>query len=114
MAMHLTLEHIEALRAIDTPTICNAIERFGVRGPVEGFLGMGIRCLTPDLGIMVGYAITVTVDSTTPGIPRRSDRFSSEGRNGSSNSPGSSSFAETERLPTTKYPLKESVPWPTS
>jgi regulator of RNase E activity RraA len=66
----LTKEQIEALRSIDTPTICNAIETFKVRGRVEGFLGMDIRCLLPDLGVMVGYAITVMVDSTTPDIPR--------------------------------------------
>jgi 4-hydroxy-4-methyl-2-oxoglutarate aldolase len=66
----LSTEQLDALRAYDTPTICNAIERFKVRGRVEGFMGMGIRCLLPSLGIMVGYAVTVTVDSTTPGIPR--------------------------------------------
>jgi 4-hydroxy-4-methyl-2-oxoglutarate aldolase len=65
----MTHEQIEALRAIDTPTVCNAIERFGVRGRVEGFMGMDIRCLTPDFGTMLGYAVTVTVDSTTPDVP---------------------------------------------
>lgn len=65
---HLSLAQIEALRAIDTPTVCNAIETFDVRGRVEGFFGMNIRCLLPQLGTMVGYAITVTVDSTTPGV----------------------------------------------
>lgn len=69
MTKHLSPEQIETLRAIDTPTICNAIERFDVRGRVEGFFGMDIRCLSPELGTMLGYAITLTVDSTTPGIP---------------------------------------------
>jgi regulator of RNase E activity RraA len=64
----LSKDQIQALKAIDTPTVCNAIETFNVRGRVEGFLGMDIRCLLPDLGAMVGYAITVTVDSTTPGV----------------------------------------------
>jgi regulator of RNase E activity RraA len=31
---------------------------------------MDIRCLFPELGSMVGYALTVTVDSTTPDVPR--------------------------------------------
>jgi regulator of RNase E activity RraA len=62
----LTSEQIAALQAIDTPTICNAIERFEVRGRVEGFLGLDIRCLLPEQGVMVGYAVTATVDSTTP------------------------------------------------
>jgi regulator of RNase E activity RraA len=62
----LTPQQIEALRLIDTPTVCNAIETFEVRGRVEGFLGMDVACLLPEMGTMVGYAITVTVDSTTP------------------------------------------------
>lgn len=65
----LTAAQIEELRNIDTPTVCNAIERFNARGRVEGFMGMDIRCLTPELGVMVGYAVTVTVDSTTPDVP---------------------------------------------
>jgi 4-hydroxy-4-methyl-2-oxoglutarate aldolase len=62
----LSPQEIEDLRAIDTPTICNAIETFNVRSRLEGFLGMDIRCLLPDLGSMIGYAVTATVDSTTP------------------------------------------------
>ena len=65
----LTDEQIQELKTIDTPTICNAIEKFKVRGRVQGFLGMDIRCLLPELGTMVGYAVTVTVDSTTEGAP---------------------------------------------
>lgn len=64
----LTDEQLSALRELDTPTICNAIERFNMRGRVEGFLGMEIRCLLPELGSMVGYAVTAAVDSTTPGV----------------------------------------------
>jgi len=65
----LTDEQIQELKAIDTPTVCNAIEKFKVRGRVQGFMGMDIRCLLPELGTMVGYAVTVTVDSTTEGAP---------------------------------------------
>jgi 4-hydroxy-4-methyl-2-oxoglutarate aldolase len=64
----LTDEQIQELKAIDTPTICNAIEKFKVRGRVQGFMGMDIRCLLPELGTMVGYAVTVTVDSTTEDV----------------------------------------------
>lgn len=64
----LTPEQLAALQAIDTPTICNAVETFHVRGDTEGFMGMDIRCLYPELGTMVGYALTVLVDSTTPGV----------------------------------------------
>src|SRR5581483_6024958 len=64
----LTPEQLQALQAIDTPTICNAIETFNVRGRIEGFMGMDIRCLFPELGTMLGYALTVHVDSTTPDV----------------------------------------------
>lgn len=67
--MTLTPALLGALRAIDTPTICNAIERFKVRDRTAGFLGMEVRCLFPDLGPMVGHALTVTAESTTPGAP---------------------------------------------
>jgi len=70
MEKRLTAEQLEALKAIDTPTVCNAIERFRVRSEVEGFCGMGIRCLFPELGVMLGYALTLKVDSTTPGEKR--------------------------------------------
>lgn len=66
----LTKTQLEALKAIDTPTICNAIERFKVRNDVTGFTGMDIHCLYPQLGITTGYALTVTVDSTTPDAKR--------------------------------------------
>jgi len=65
----LSPQEIEELRAIDTPTICNAIETFQIRSRLDGFLGMDIHCLLPDLGNMVGYAVTATVDSTTPDAP---------------------------------------------
>ena len=61
----LTSAQLERLRRIDSPTIANAIERFGVRLRVSGFMGMDIRCLFPELGVMVGYAVTATTDSQT-------------------------------------------------
>ena len=62
----LTSQQFEALRKIDTPTICNAIEPFRVRRDSEGFMGWEIRCQFPELGVMLGYAVTATVDSMTP------------------------------------------------
>lgn len=66
----LTEEQIQALKDIDTPTVCNAIETLNVRGRTNGFTGMDIHCLFPELGSMVGHALTVIVDSTTPDVPR--------------------------------------------
>lgn len=61
----LTPEQLEELRQIDSPTISNAIERFKVRPRVQGFAGWDLRCAFPELGSMVGYAVTCTADSTT-------------------------------------------------
>jgi 4-hydroxy-4-methyl-2-oxoglutarate aldolase len=66
----LSPEQIEALGRIDSPTVSNAIEAFGVRDPTDGYASLELRCLFPDLGPMVGYAVTCTADSTTPGGPR--------------------------------------------
>lgn len=54
----LNAAQIEALRQYNTPTISNAIEIFNVRPRHLGFLPHQIRCLLPDLGVMVGYAKT--------------------------------------------------------
>ncbi len=54
----LTAEQLDELRRINTPTISNAIEIFNIRQRHLGFLPHKIRCLFPDLGTMVGYAVT--------------------------------------------------------
>lgn len=69
--MPLTPEQMQELRAVDSPTVCNAIEAFKARDDTTGFMGMGVRCLTPEFGVMVGYAVTAKADSMTPGRPRR-------------------------------------------
>jgi regulator of RNase E activity RraA len=66
----LTQAQLDRLRGIDSPTIANAIEHFKVRDDTMGFTGFNTRCLFPDLGPMVGYAVTVFADASTPG-PRR-------------------------------------------
>ncbi len=62
----LSEAQIRELAAIDSPTISNAIEKFEVRNPVEGFTGPEIKCLSPGLGAMLGYVVTVAADTTTP------------------------------------------------
>ncbi|HEU5315950.1 MAG TPA: RraA family protein [Chloroflexota bacterium] len=69
--MPLTLEQLEELRAIDSPTVANAIEHFKVRPRVNGYAGASIRCLIPGRGTMLGYAVTCKGDSTTEGKDRR-------------------------------------------
>lgn len=68
----LTLEQLDVLRRIDSPTISNAIEHFDVRPRLEGFASWELRCAFPELGSTVGYAVTCTADSTTES--RRDDR----------------------------------------
>jgi 4-hydroxy-4-methyl-2-oxoglutarate aldolase len=54
----ISAETIAALRNISTPTVSNAVELFNLRPRNEGFMSPEIRCLFPDLGVMVGYAVT--------------------------------------------------------
>lgn len=57
---------LAALRQIDTATVANAIESLGVRSNTVGFMGWDVKCMFPDLGVMVGTAVTATLDTTTP------------------------------------------------
>jgi regulator of RNase E activity RraA len=57
----LSEEQLAFLRSVDSPTVANAVEVFKVRDRTEGFVGGAVRCLFPDLGVMVGRALTVTV-----------------------------------------------------
>jgi len=66
MTSPTTAALLAQLRAFDTPTVSNAIESLALRNPTEGYLGREVRCLTPELGAMVGYAITVTIDNSSP------------------------------------------------
>jgi 4-hydroxy-4-methyl-2-oxoglutarate aldolase len=62
----LTADELAALKAITTPAICNAIETFEVRLRNEGFMDSTIQCRFPELGSMVGYAVTATIRANTP------------------------------------------------
>jgi regulator of RNase E activity RraA len=54
----ISTETYEKLKAIDSATVANAIEKFGVRPDTWGYTGPEIRCLFPDMGVMLGYAVT--------------------------------------------------------
>ncbi len=61
---------LEQLRTLDTCTVSNAIERLDVRLRNEGFTDISVRCLSPSLPPMVGYAATGrirTVSAPTAG-----------------------------------------------
>lgn len=61
---------ITFLKTIDTPTVCNAIELLKVRSGAEGFTSNAVKCLYPELGPMVGYAVTVQMETVTQMEPR--------------------------------------------
>ena len=63
-------EILQALRAFDTATVSNAIEKLALRDRVTGYASNRILCQFPQLEPMVGYAVTATADSTTPGDRR--------------------------------------------
>jgi regulator of RNase E activity RraA len=52
---------IDQLRKISSPSVANAIETFKVRPRHHGFMSPGIRCLFPELGPLVGYAVTAVI-----------------------------------------------------
>ena len=63
----LTREQLDALAQFDTPTICNAIEGFGVRSRTEGFTRpeLRLRAAMSDKA-MVGYARTGVISAMYP------------------------------------------------
>ncbi len=65
-AAPLSASELEALRGFSTPTICNAIETFGVRRRDEGFMDSSIVCRFPELGRMAGYAVTARIRAAAP------------------------------------------------
>lgn len=62
----LTDADLAALRSLDTPTVCDALEVLvpGRRG--GGFTVQPFFCPRPELGAMVGYARTATIRSMQP------------------------------------------------
>lgn len=58
MTSPLSPEEFEALKRYDTCTISNAIETFNIRPRNQGFMRPEIGCVFPDIGPMLGYAMT--------------------------------------------------------
>jgi 4-hydroxy-4-methyl-2-oxoglutarate aldolase len=65
MAASLTKEDLEALRKWPTPAISNALELFNFQPRNTGFMLPEIQCRFPDLGIMIGYAVTAVITADT-------------------------------------------------
>ena len=62
----LTAHVLDALRGFNSPTVANAIEVFQVRPREQGFMRPEIKCVFPELGVMVGYAATLKIRAAHP------------------------------------------------
>lgn len=63
----LTDAELDALRILDTPTVCNALEVVIPERRGSGYTVQPFFCPRPELGSMVGYAKTATMRSMQPG-----------------------------------------------
>lgn len=71
---NMTGEELAFLKSVDSPTIDNAISGLSLRALTEGSIGGSVKALFPDLGVMVGYALTVRVRNE-PGPAASDDGF---------------------------------------
>jgi len=62
----LTSVQLEQLRRIDSPSVANAVETFGVRLRNAGFTDRSVRCIFPDFPTVAGYAATARVRTSEP------------------------------------------------
>ena len=64
---YLDAKQLDELAKFDTPTVCNALERFNLRPKTEGFTSASIRSIFSDRKPMVGYACTAKISAMEPG-----------------------------------------------
>lgn len=66
MVDYLNKEELESLRRWSTCAISNGIELFNIRPRNEGFMLPEIKCVFPELGAMIGYAVTAVISADSP------------------------------------------------
>jgi len=66
MEQVLSSEILTALEAVDTPTVCNAIELVLGRRTAEGFTSVPVMAAHPNLPAIVGYARTGRIRGSQP------------------------------------------------
>ena len=66
----VTAEQLEALRQLSSCTIANAIETFNIKPRSEGFMSPEVMCMFPNLGGMIGYAVTAVIAAEKPPTAR--------------------------------------------
>ena len=70
---HIEPATLEELRQLDSCSVANAIEKFGVRLRNSGFTDSSVRCIFEDFPPLVGYAATVRVRTSDP--PMEGDSY---------------------------------------
>jgi regulator of RNase E activity RraA len=71
----LSESEFAALRALDTPTVCNALEITSPERRAIGFTTTPLVCARPHLPSIVGYARTATLRAMQPTVPDIVDRI---------------------------------------
>ena len=71
----LTPEQLEEIKKFDGPTICNALECFGLRPKTAGFALPGMTPRTLVKQRLIGYAATVRVSATQPADAEAGERL---------------------------------------
>jgi hypothetical protein len=70
-ASPVSAAELEALGAIDTPTVCNALELVDAKFRLSGYTREPLFCAYPDLKPIVGFARTATIRAAeVPGEPK--------------------------------------------
>jgi len=70
---HLEPAVLEELRQLDSCSVANAIETFGVRLRNAGFADSSVHCIFEDFPPLVGYAATIRVRTSDP--PMEGDSY---------------------------------------
>jgi 4-hydroxy-4-methyl-2-oxoglutarate aldolase len=70
---HIEPGTLEQLRHLDSCSVANAIETFGVRLRNSGFADSTVRCIFEDFPPLVGYAATIRVRTAEP--PMEGDSY---------------------------------------
>lgn len=65
----LTAEQMESIRQLQSCAIANAIETFDIKPRNEGFMLPAIKCMFPELGNMIGHAVTGVITASSPPSP---------------------------------------------
>jgi len=66
MTDYLSKMELEEISHWSTCSISNGIELFNIRPRNEGFVLPEIKCMFPELGRMIGYAVTAVISADSP------------------------------------------------